>query len=135
MRFLDRPYVRAILSLLATLAAIAAPLLTGDHTGVDYVNVAIMAAGSVAVWAAANFSVGIAKYTKTGMQALTAGLVILQSALNDGITLDEWKQIAIAVVTVILMPVLRDSQYIPADQRVPLSTDAYATGETYPTAA
>ena len=85
----------------ATVLAAVVALLNGtDHQpGVsDWVNVAIVGLGAVAVLGAGNLPDGVWRYTKTIVAAATAVAVLLQSVLTDGISAAEWLQLALAAL-------------------------------------
>lgn len=90
-------YSKSIAAVVATVLS-ALYLALGDNSisSTEWVNVAIAGVGAAAVFAAPN--VPFAKYTKSVIAALTAGLVVLQSAITDGVTQTELIQISIAVL-------------------------------------
>jgi hypothetical protein len=95
-----RQYLKLMAQLAATvLAALGAALAGDQHIDVsEWVNVVILALGSVAVLGAGNLPEGVWRFTKTIVSAATAGAVVLQSALSDGVSQAEWVQIALAVL-------------------------------------
>jgi hypothetical protein len=109
-------YWKSIVPLLATIVALFLPLLTGDHSGLEWINVAILAGGTIVAYTAANLSTGIARWTKEIVGVVTAGLVVLQSVYADGITRDEWKQIGVAVVMAIIVLAKGNDGYVPPDE-------------------
>lgn len=92
-----KEYSKSIAAVVATVLS-ALYLALGDDTisNAEWVNVAIAGVGAAAVFAAPN--VPFAKYTKSIIAALTAGLVVLQSAITDGVTQPETIQIILAVL-------------------------------------
>ena len=82
--------VQAVVTVLVALAAV----WTGCVSPVEWVNVAIVGVGALGVFAAPN--VPGAVYTKGILAALTAGLVVLASAIVGGITFPELVQIIVA---------------------------------------
>jgi len=85
----------------ATVLAAVVALLNGtDHQpGVsDWINVVIVALGSVAVLGAGNLPDGVWRHTKTIVAAATAVAVLLQSVVTDGISAAEWIQLALAAL-------------------------------------
>lgn len=107
---------KSLIALGATLAALFVPLVTGDHSGANVINVAILAGGTILVWLQANTTEGITRVGKVIVGAITAALVVAQSALSDGVTNDEWKQIAVAGAMVIIMALKGDTarEFAPA---------------------
>lgn len=89
-------YTKAILAVIATVAAGLIAALSGDETisNQEWVNVAILAVGSLGVFAAPN--VPGAQYTKAILAVLTAGLTVLASAIVGGLTTTEMLQILVA---------------------------------------
>lgn len=82
--------VQAVITVLVALAAVWA----GGVTPVEWVNVAIVGVGALGVFAAPN--VPGAEYTKGILAALTAGLVVLASAITGGLVFVEIVQILVA---------------------------------------
>jgi hypothetical protein len=89
-----RAYTKAIVQVIVTvLAAIAAVYTDGVSTR-EWVNIAIIGAGALSVFTAPN--VPGAAYTKSFLAAVTAGLVVLTSAVTDGVSFPELVQCVIA---------------------------------------
>lgn len=91
-----KQYSKAILAVVVTVLAAVAAALTGDNTisATEWVNVAILAVGACAVFAAPN--VPGARYTKSVLAVLTAGLTVLVSAIVGGVSPVELIQIVLA---------------------------------------
>jgi hypothetical protein len=91
-----KQYAKAILAVVVTVLAAVAAALTGDNTvsATEWVNVAILAVGACGVFAAPN--VPGARYTKSILAVLTAGLTVLVSAIVGGISPVELIQIVLA---------------------------------------
>lgn len=91
-------YTKAIVHALAVIAAavVAAGVGDGNISPTEWVNVAIIGVGTLAVFAAPN--VPGAAYTKSIIATLTAGLTVLASAIVGGVTTVEWYQIAAAAL-------------------------------------
>lgn len=89
-------YAKALAAVVVTVLAALAASLTGDNTisSAEWVNVAILAVGAGAVFAAPN--VPGARYTKSILAVLTAGLTVLVSAIVGGVSPTEWIQIILA---------------------------------------
>lgn len=89
-------YAKAIAAIVATVLAAVAAALTGDNTidATEWVNVAILAVGACGVFAGPN--VPGARYTKSILALLTAGLTVLASVIVGGITATELIQIVLA---------------------------------------
>lgn len=69
----------------------------GSIDGHDWVNLAILAAGAIAVYFARNTP--SQPWSKTVVAVFTAGVTVLTSAWTDGtIGVDEWVQVAMALV-------------------------------------
>jgi hypothetical protein len=85
-----------------TVAAIAAlvPALAGDNrvSSSEWVNVAVLTLGAVAVLGAGEFPSGAWSHMKLYVSGATAGVVALQSLVTGGVSAAEWMQIALAVV-------------------------------------
>lgn len=89
-------YAKSIAAVVATvLSAIYISLGDGSVSSTEWVNVAIAGVGALTVFYAPN--VPFAKYTKSVVAAATAGLIVLQSAITDGVTQTELIQIVLAV--------------------------------------
>jgi hypothetical protein len=89
-------YLKFFAAAVVTVLAAVAAALTGDGvvSATEWVNVALLGAGALAVFAGPN--VPGAVYTKFFLALLTAGLTVLVSAIVDGITTVEWIQIILA---------------------------------------
>lgn len=89
--------------LVAALAALVAGLADDVIDAPEWINVVIVALGAVAVLGGGELPAGVWAHTKTIVSAATAGAVLLQSLITDGITASEWSQIALAVVGAVLV--------------------------------
>lgn len=91
-------YTKAIVQAIATIVAavVAAGAGDGNVSPVEWVNVAIIGFGALAVFTAPN--VPGAAYTKSILAAGVAGLTVLASAIVGGVTTVEWYQIAAAAL-------------------------------------
>lgn len=91
-----RKYAKLIVQVLVTVAtALVAALATGNVVdSAEWVNVAIVGVGALAVFAAPN--IPGAAYTKSILAALAAVLTVLASAILDGIQITEVIQMLIA---------------------------------------
>jgi len=89
-------YLKFFAAAVVTVLAAVAGALTGDGviSSVEWVNVAIMGVGALAVFAGPN--VPGAAYTKAILAVLAAGLTVLVSAIIGGIDSVEWIQIILA---------------------------------------
>lgn len=106
-------------------------------SGLDWVKIANMAVGAVAVWWATNGPVGSGawQFAKTGMAALSAALVAFLSIIqvNGEIsppTGGEWVQIGIAVLTalgVLVTPGMRLSRTATSVSGTAVATRVYST--------
>lgn len=96
--------MKAVFQLLGAMLAAAVPLVTvtNELTLTEWINVGVVAAGAATVWIATNQDEGIWSYTKVFMAAVSAGGVVLISALVDmSISPVEWMQIGAAVLAAI----------------------------------
>jgi hypothetical protein len=93
-------YMKLAAQVAATVVAAVVALLNGtDHPGAsDWVNVAIIGLGAVAVLGAGNLPAGVWAHAKTIVAAATAVAVLLQSFITDGISSAEWLQLALAAL-------------------------------------
>lgn len=91
-------YAKFVAQVVVTVLAAVVPLLNGTShpNGSDWVNVAIIGLGAVAVLGAGELPAGVWRYTKTIVSAATAVAVLLQSLITDGISSAEWIQLALA---------------------------------------
>lgn len=91
-------YAKFLIAIAITIASSVSVAMTGDGviSNVEWINIAIAAAGALAVFAGPN--VPGAMYTKSILAALTAGLTLATSLITDGITFSEWVQIGIAAI-------------------------------------
>jgi hypothetical protein len=89
-------YSKFIAIVVATVLSGISAALLGDNTisPAEWVNIAVLAVGALAVFAAPN--VPGAAYTKTILAVLAAGLTVLTSVITGGIAPVEWIQIALA---------------------------------------
>ena len=93
-----KPYGKAVLAILGTIFTALVTALGDNHVSdSEWVNVAVLAVGTAAVFFGPNTQ--YARYTKTWLAALSAGLVALQSVITDGVSQAELLQIGIAVLT------------------------------------
>lgn len=91
-------YGKSIAALVATLLSAILASLAGDQmiSSAEWVNVAIAGVGAAAVFAAPN--VPGANYTKSILAVLAAILVVLNSSISDGVSNEEWLQMALAAL-------------------------------------
>ena len=91
-------YAKAGAAVVATVLAGVIAALTGDGVigAVEWINVAIVGVGALAVFAAPN--VPGARYTKAVLAVLSAVLVLLVNLITDGITVSEWLQLGMAAL-------------------------------------
>jgi predicted small integral membrane protein len=80
------------------LAALIAGLLDDRLDFVEWLNVGVMALGSVGVLGAGNLPAGVWRYTKAIVAAASAVLVLWQSLASGGMTSSEWMQLAVAAL-------------------------------------
>jgi predicted small integral membrane protein len=93
-------YLKFVAQVLATVAAAVIALLNGADSPVasDWINVVVIALGSVAVLGAGNLPVGVWAHTKSIVAIATAVAVLLQSVITDGISAAEWLQLLMAAL-------------------------------------
>jgi len=89
-------YVKALAAVVATvLSAVVAALAGGSGISTaEWINVAILGAGALAVFAAPN--VPGANFTKSALAVITAVLTLAVTLIDGGITSSEWLQLAVA---------------------------------------
>jgi hypothetical protein len=89
-------YAKFVAIVVATVLSAISAALFGDNiiSPQEWVNIAILGIGAAAVFAAPN--VPGAKYTKSILAALTAGLTVLASAIVGGVHTVEIIQIILA---------------------------------------
>lgn len=90
-------YAKAIAAVVATiLSGLVAALMDGTIDPTEWINVAILGVGALAVFAAPN--VPGARYTKSVLAVLAAVLTLLVSLIPGGISLSDWLQIGVAAL-------------------------------------
>ena len=94
MKYNWRAYTKTVVQVIVTVLVALAAVWTGGVTSVELVNVAIVGAGALSVFTAPN--VPGAEYTKGILAAITAGLVVLASAITGGVGFPELVQILVA---------------------------------------
>ena len=94
MKYGWRAYTKFIVQVVITVLVALAAVWTGGVTPNEWINVAIVGVGALSVFTAPN--VPGAENTKAILSALTAGLVVLTSAITGGVTFPEIVQIIVA---------------------------------------
>jgi 2-keto-3-deoxy-6-phosphogluconate aldolase len=91
-------YGKAIAQVVATVlsAVLAAMVVDNVVSASEWVNVAVLGVGALGVFAAPN--VPGAAFTKSILAAASAALVVLTSAITDGVQATEWLQMAVAAL-------------------------------------
>ena len=90
-------YAKSIgMVLMTVVTAIVAALTDNKVSTAEWINIAILGFGAASVFTAPN--VPYAKYTKTTIAVLTAGLTAVASYLTGGITTAEWLQVLVAAI-------------------------------------
>lgn len=91
-------YAKFVAIVVATVLSAITAALVGDSviSPQEWVNIAILGVGAAGVFAAPN--VPGAKYTKSILAALAAGLTVLASVIIGGVHMVEIIQIALAVL-------------------------------------
>lgn len=92
-------YAKAFAAIVATVLSGVIAALTGDGAvdAQEWVNVALLAAGAAAVFAAPN--VPGSRYTKAVLAVLTAVLTLAVNLITGGLDLTEWLQLGMAALT------------------------------------
>lgn len=92
-------YLKFFMQVGATVLAAIIAALADDYVDFnEWLNVGVLALGAVAVLGAGNLPAGIWRYTKTGVSAATAVLVLWQSLATAGMNTAEWLQLAAAAL-------------------------------------
>lgn len=86
--------------------------------GEELLNLVIVVLGAIGVYAVPNFPEGVARYAKTGIAFLTAGVIAALSFWSDGIVTTEWLQIIIAAFTAIGVYIVPNAPKTPVVQPV-----------------
>jgi len=86
---------------LAAITFLATALSDSILSTEEILNLAVVVLGAIAVYAIPNLPEGFAKYAKTGVAFLTAGVIAGLSVWTDGVTTTEWLQIIIASFTAV----------------------------------
>lgn len=91
-------YAKLFAAVVATLMSAVIAALTGDATisDIEWINVAILGVGALAVFASPN--VPGASITKAVLAVLSAVLVLSVNLIADGITISEWLQLGMAAL-------------------------------------
>lgn len=92
---------------LAAVTFLVTALSDNVLTGEEILNLVIVVLGAVGVYAVPNIPESFAKYAKTGVAFLTAGVIAALSFWTGGIVATEWLQIvlaAFAAVGVYIVP-------------------------------
>lgn len=87
-------YTKFLVQVLVTIGAAVAAAWTGGVTPTEWINIAIVGVGALAVFAGPN--VPGALYTKSILSFLAAALVVAASAITGGFSVPEIIQIVIA---------------------------------------
>lgn len=82
--------------LVAVLAVLVVALQDNRIDGPETINAVIIGLGAIGVWFVPILDVRYGSLTKAAVSVLTAGLVVLASALTDGVSGAEWLQIVLA---------------------------------------
>jgi lysylphosphatidylglycerol synthetase-like protein (DUF2156 family) len=113
-------YLKTLAQLIATiLVAIIAASADDRIDSIEWVNVIILALGTVSVLGAGNMPEGIWKRTKLIVSAATAGAVAAHTFLSAGLSLGltEWLQIGVAVLGALGVYAVKGPQVVPAPRR------------------
>ena len=109
-------YLKFGAQLIATIIAALVPALSGDDhvSPSEWINVAIVGLGALAVLGAGEFPSGIWSQVKVFLAAATAGLVLLHSVLGNGVTSTEMLQILVALLGAIGVGAVNGPLVVPA---------------------
>lgn len=101
-------YTKAITYIaMAALTFLVTALTDNNLSGEEILNLVVVVLGAIGVYAIPNFPDNVAKFAKTGVAFLTAGVVAALSFWTGGIEITEWIQIvlaAFAAVGVYIVP-------------------------------
>ncbi len=92
---------------LAAVAFLTTALTDNELSTEELLNLVVVVLGAIGVYAIPNFPESVARYAKTGVAFLTAGVIAGLSFYTDGVTTTEWLQIilaAFAAVGVYIVP-------------------------------
>lgn len=91
-------YAKALAAVVATVLSGVVAALTGDNavSAQEWVNVAILAAGAMSIFAAPN--VPGAPVTKAVLAVVTAVLTLAVNLLAGGLDVSEWLQLGVAAL-------------------------------------
>jgi len=103
---------------LAALTFLVTALSDNSLSAEEILNLVVVVLGAIGVYAVPNLPEGTAKYAKTGIAFLTAGVVAALSFLTGGIATTEWLQIIIAAFTAIGVYIVPNELKKPAVQQV-----------------
>jgi hypothetical protein len=93
-------YAKSIGMVLMTVVSAIVAALTDNHiTTAEWINVALLGFAAAQVFTAPN--IPGAKYTKTILAVLTAGLTALVSFLTNGVSTAEWLQVLVAAAAAV----------------------------------
>jgi hypothetical protein len=114
------PYLKALAQLFFTvIAAIVAASADDRIDSIEWVNVLILALGTVSVLGAGNMPEGIWKRTKLYVSAATAAAVVAHTFISNGtdIGVTEWLQMAIAAASALGVYAVKGPEVVPAQIR------------------
>lgn len=118
---------------LAAVTFLVTALSDNALSGEEMLNLIVVVLGAIGVYLVPNFPEGVAKYAKTGIAFLTAGVVAALSFYTGGIVTTEWLQIIIAAFTAIGVYIVPNGPKAPETQPVEIvSVASDATLETTP---
>lgn len=95
-------YAKSIVYIALAAVTFLVTALTDNALAVEEIlNLVVVVLGAIGVYAVPNIPETFAKYAKTGIAFLTAGVIAALSFLTDGIVMTEWLQIILAAFTAI----------------------------------
>ncbi len=113
---LIEPYLKSILHLLVTVAAAVVAAAADDRIdSIEWVNVLILALGTISVLGAGNLPSGVWHYMKLIVAAATAAAVVAHTLLSAGLDLglSEWLQMGIAAAGALGVYAVKGPEVVP----------------------
>ena len=109
---------------LAAVTFLVTALSDNVLSGEEILNLVVVVLGAIGVYAVPNIPESFAKYAKTGVAFLTAGVIAALSFYTDGIVATEWLQIVLAAFAAVGVYIVPNgpSQTGPAVTNVVINT-------------
>ncbi len=109
-------YLKTLAHLLVTVAAaVVAAAADNRIDSIEWVNVLILALGTISVLGAGNMPAGVWHYTKLIVAAATAAAVVAHTLLSAGLSLGltEWLQMGIAAAGALGVYAVKGPEVVP----------------------